>query len=52
MLQAKKIIFGEISLNYGAFGAKGPARAGQKTLRNFSEKVDFLGVPESKLEFG
>ena len=30
----------------------GPAIVKQILLRNFSKKVDFLGVPESKLEFG
>ena len=37
----------KLAFYYGAFGAKGPARAGQKTLRNFSAKIVFLGVRES-----
>ena len=39
----KTFAFGEMCLYYGAFGAKGPAGAGQKFFRKFFKKVDFLG---------
>ena len=36
----------KLAFNYGAFGAKEPARAGQKIIwRNFFKKVDFFRGP-------
>ena len=48
----KNFTFGEISLEYVAFGAKISLLSSRFLLRNFFTKIDFFGVPESKLEFG
>ena len=51
ILQAKNYgTLQKLAFNYGAFGAIGPARAGQKTLRNFFKKVDFWGSRETLRE--
>ena len=51
-LRMKTFAFGEMCLYYGAFGAKGPAGAGQKILRNFFKKVDFWRVPANGSFYG